>query len=285
MIKLGMFKTGMNEVVKDQTGINQAGLKQAVRYAVATLKVSLSVFLLTQSITLRAEVETTAENEAASTTVESAANESASQKDTVADVKSKNVHNSSVRRTMSPWPERKRAARSTVPPPPPGPYMSTALSEHTVAGPAFKKDSDKPKSESTAQDESLNRFSPDRPWPSNLRPAKRWQPESGYQYHSSQHENPSYMRPMNNRNAAAGMGYPSPQGQQASRDRRAGNYNPGMNNYSGSRQVTGQMRQMSNPRGRSYSNPPGYSPDYRPGSSAPYDKPSNNPQRSMQGKP
>ena len=90
--------------------------------------------------------------------------------------------------------------RNIIPPPPPGPYMSSALSDFSVKGPSFGNKSDSYESNKAASGlESSNTpmetFSPDRPWidhayrkhmhGSDCPPActpGRWMPENGYQY-------------------------------------------------------------------------------------------------------
>ena len=100
------------------------------------------------------------------------------------------------------WPERPQLNRRVVPPPPPGPYMSSALSDLSVKGLAFGRNSDSdlennPATESDPSNIPMETFSPDRPWPEhaykkhkhdcapdcpvNGSPT-RWMPESGYQY-------------------------------------------------------------------------------------------------------
>ncbi|NOQ89031.1 MAG: hypothetical protein GQ550_08920, partial [Gammaproteobacteria bacterium] len=48
------------------------------------------------------------------------------------------------------WPERKQAHRQVVPPPPPGPYMSSALSDFSVRGPSFGNNPDRSESNKAA---------------------------------------------------------------------------------------------------------------------------------------
>ena len=98
------------------------------------------------------------------------------------------------------WPERKQSNRQMVPPPPPGPYMSSALSDYSVRGPSFgsnpvSSESNKPVSASDPSNVPISTFSPDRPWidhaykkhkyNADCPPAcspQRWMPENGYQY-------------------------------------------------------------------------------------------------------
>ena len=98
------------------------------------------------------------------------------------------------------WPERKQPNRQMVPPPPPGPYMSSALSDFSVRGPSFgsnpdMSESNKPVSKVDPSNVPMETFSPDRPWlddaykkhkynpdcPPACSP-QRWMPENGYQY-------------------------------------------------------------------------------------------------------
>jgi hypothetical protein len=96
------------------------------------------------------------------------------------------------------WPERRMVNREMVPPPPPGPYMSSALSDFTVKGLSFARDSSFDRDADSdelndakymfeSSNTTMNRFSPDRPWPKNLqskntRLPSRWMPDSGYRY-------------------------------------------------------------------------------------------------------
>ena len=97
------------------------------------------------------------------------------------------------------WPERQQLNRQTVPPPPPGPYMSSALSDFSVKGPSFAINTDRdelnqPVSRVDPSNVPMETFSPDRPWPEQHADKKhkrdcppacspgRWMPENGYQY-------------------------------------------------------------------------------------------------------
>jgi len=80
------------------------------------------------------------------------------------------------------WPNRKHVKRKMVPPPPPGPYMSTALSGKSLKAPSFSSRANKPNMAFDSSKVSMNTFSPDVDWPTNLRPPTRWVPENGYQY-------------------------------------------------------------------------------------------------------
>jgi len=98
------------------------------------------------------------------------------------------------------WPKRKQSNRDLVPPPPPGPYMSSALSDFSVKGPSFglnpeKQELNQPVPRVDPSNVPMETFSPDRPWidhayrkhmhSSNCPPTcapGRWMPENGYQY-------------------------------------------------------------------------------------------------------
>ncbi len=104
--------------------------------------------------------------------------------------------NGQMRYSFPQWPLRKQVVREMIPPPPPGPYMSTALNDFSVKGFSFRRDFDRYKSsdelragnaefKSNATEKSMDVFSPDRPWPEfsssthsrrDVRP-RRWQPE------------------------------------------------------------------------------------------------------------
>ena len=93
------------------------------------------------------------------------------------------------------WPQRQQAGREMIPPPPPGPYMSSALSDYSVKAPSFGRSINKPVHRYDPSIVPMDMFSPDIPWPDNLRQAKhkhkhqspnRWMPENGYHYVSTQ---------------------------------------------------------------------------------------------------
>lgn len=79
------------------------------------------------------------------------------------------------------WPERQQVNREVIPPAPPGPYMSTALSGSSINGASFADDS-KPAIQLESPSLPMNAFGPDIPWPSNSQMPDRWEPESGYNY-------------------------------------------------------------------------------------------------------
>lgn len=83
------------------------------------------------------------------------------------------------------WPDKGPIRRERVPPPPPGPYMSSALSNYSFEGPSFASklsDSEEPDVPFDKSDMTLQAFSQDVPWPSNVSAPNRWEPQNGYQY-------------------------------------------------------------------------------------------------------
>ena len=154
------------------------------------------------------------------------------------------------------WPERKQSNRQMVPPPPPGPYMSSALSDFTVTGPSFRSnhdrhESNKPVSGSVPSDTPMATFSPDRPWlnhayrkhkykhdcPPACSP-QRWMPENGYQY-----------APLVEKKS-----YP------AVPNRMPGQRNMPDMSWSGSRLPSSRLPYMGSAPGGPYPYPPNYAP-------------------------
>jgi hypothetical protein len=80
------------------------------------------------------------------------------------------------------WPVRKPIEREQVPPPPPGPYMSLGLNDFPVRENTFDSNMNPSQIEVDPSGVPLQTFSPDVPWPANIRQTKRWMPENGYQY-------------------------------------------------------------------------------------------------------
>ena len=96
------------------------------------------------------------------------------------------------------WPQRGQSTREVIPPPPPGPYMSKALSDFSDKAKTFDRNLDKPVKSINPSNITMDTFSPDRSWPedqNNYRTngfSQRWMPESGYQYPKSQYIDRSY---------------------------------------------------------------------------------------------
>ena len=145
--------------------IKKAGLKR-----VSINKIALFVFLLTPPMVLQAEL------------AESSALKVAPQGD------DRQAGDKQELPFMFPqWPERKQVNREMIPLPPPGPYMSSALSDFSIKGQPFDRGYDKNQLNTSVDDSNVStkpveKFSPDRPWPKNLQPAKRWIPETGYHF-------------------------------------------------------------------------------------------------------
>ena len=80
------------------------------------------------------------------------------------------------------WPERRKVAhKERIPPAPPGPYMSSALSGTSFNGPSFAP-VDKPAVKLDSPRSPMRAFSPDISWPGNSKTPDRWKPENGYNY-------------------------------------------------------------------------------------------------------
>lgn len=84
------------------------------------------------------------------------------------------------------WPESRSITRERVPLAPPGPYMSSALSDFSFKEHSFDRDFDRVSSRRASRmdspDMSMEKFSPDVAWPSHAKSPERWQPENGYRY-------------------------------------------------------------------------------------------------------
>lgn len=91
------------------------------------------------------------------------------------------------------WPERRHEKRERLPPPPPGPYMSSALAldGSAVSNSPFSRD-ESPAKVPAQSNVSKSTFSPDTPWPSNSHSPHRWKPEAGYHYVQPQAKNQPY---------------------------------------------------------------------------------------------
>lgn len=80
------------------------------------------------------------------------------------------------------WPAGRQINTVMVPPPPPGPYKSLALNDFSVNQASFSIDSMQATSKLAPADVPMEGFSPDVPWPENLRPVSHRMPENGYRY-------------------------------------------------------------------------------------------------------
>ena len=101
------------------------------------------------------------------------------------------------------WPAKREAKQERVPPPPPGPYMSSALSGASFSSPVFEHDDSSAGSGSAMvpqeQAKPMQKFSPDTPWPnSNMgHSPQRWKPENGYSFVSPAKKMPYPTMPSN----------------------------------------------------------------------------------------
>ena len=145
-------------------------------------KTGLVVFLLTQSFALYAEVNASSH-----------------------DVEEKHDGVDSPQR-----PGRMQMDKEIIPPPPPGPYMSLALSDAKRHN--FQRGADKPVTGFETSDAPIETFSPDVPWPGNTREPNPWMPEQGYRF-----VQPSAMQKLNQMQPYAVPNTPY------------GNYSPGYN--------------------------------------------------------
>jgi hypothetical protein len=89
------------------------------------------------------------------------------------------------------WPERHEVRRERIPPPPPGPYMSSALTGDSIEEPSFSQ-RNRHEMMFESNSASVETFSPDAPWPSNFDSPHRWKPEDGYNYVKPQAEQQPY---------------------------------------------------------------------------------------------
>jgi hypothetical protein len=105
------------------------------------------------------------------------------------------------------WPVRQPVVKEIVPPPPPGPYMSLGLNDFPVSESSFESKANRPQIELDSSGVPIETFSPDAPWPKNIRPAKRWMPENGYQYVNPQIARQPYTAVQNNREYNYNYGY------------------------------------------------------------------------------
>lgn len=134
------------------------------------------VFLLTHSVVIQAqEAEASAAAETGAHTQEMAGSNSGQQRGFF----------------FPRWPERHEVRRERIPPPPPGPYMSSALTGDSIEEPSFsQRNRQEMKFESSSA--LTETFSPDAPWPSNFDSPHRWEPEEGYHYVKPQSEQRPY---------------------------------------------------------------------------------------------
>ena len=130
------------------------------------------------------------------------------------------TQNSAMQRNAPHW-ARRQTMQNAVPPPPPGPYKSTALSEYSKQTHASGREQLEPKNieqgeMETGQTESeqaepgqklnpaqvpMDVYNPERPWPENIRPANPWAPGYSQPSAATQYRMPA--------NPAARYNYPA----------------------------------------------------------------------------
>ena len=151
--------------------MHKLGMFKADKLTVNMLKAGFFVLFLTQSMAVQAEPDDTQEQKQ-QTAVETGSD----------DQQAGNMLPGNYPR----WPERQQVRRESTPPPPPGPYMSTALSNNSLRGHHCVGKKNRPARRMDSSARTTDMFSPDRAWPDNLRPAKRWMPADGYHFVSPQ---------------------------------------------------------------------------------------------------
>ena len=168
-------------------------------------KAGLLVFLLMQSMLVQAQVSdnavttasdtaaNTATSDAAVTTVETTVESQAAEAAETSASEDQRGKFSFPR-----WPEnRSSVSRERIPLAPPGPYMSSALSDYSFKESSFDDIRSRRASRMDSSDMSMERFSPDIPWPSHAESPARWQPENGYRYVEPHVKSKPYQMPNN----------------------------------------------------------------------------------------
>jgi len=168
------------------------------------------------------------------------------------------------------WPQhhqvnQQQTNKEIIPPPPPGPYMSSALSDYSVRAPSFgsypgKLEQHNPAHRNDSTSVPMDMFSPDIPWPKNLRPGQygtpnRWMPETDYYYAPPQSAQKSFSVPP----------YGPPANNQY-KNYYGNRYSPYMN---GSRRMPSMGMVPQGPYGNGLNHAPNYGSNYDPR----YDRP------------
>ena len=175
---------------------------------------ALSLVLLTFSAVTVAEVS---EAESSSSVTEAGAVTEMNQ--AASDNRRDEVRRKENRFSYPRWPEHSPPKRDIIPPPPPGPYMSTALNRFSLEGPSFERpEISRPPRRGVAAfdttDTRMPAFGPDTPWPddpgsNNSTPLKRWEPERGYHF-VDESEKPGSVAPVNYTQPQYVYGYQHP---------------------------------------------------------------------------
>ncbi len=133
-------------------------------------KTTLSTaMLMLLSLTAHAESASDATGLAVNDAQPDAAESVQPQQDRMPDGRAKNHR-------FSHWPHHTQANKTLIPPPPPGPYKSSALSDYSVQAPVRRSAKQPPRRPPARNDSAampMDMFSPDIPWPTNLRPERQ----------------------------------------------------------------------------------------------------------------
>jgi hypothetical protein len=169
------------------------------------------------------------------------------------------------------WPQHQQGNRAIIPPPPPGPYVSSALSDYSVRapapGPRFGKHMPRrpPAPRKGSASVPMDTFSPDIPWPKNLRPERRM-PDHRVSGQGNHYAKPKAMQKQlpvspygpTNRNRYSNFNYGKRQGQYLS--------GPKMNDMgmNGSRWMPSMGMMSQGPYNNRLNHAPSYGSNYNP---------------------
>ena len=133
------------------------------------------------------------------------------------------------------WPVKQAVAKDMPPPPPLGPYMSTALNGEQTGEPHFESMITVPVPD--FEKAPITTFSPDLPWPGDKNSANRWAPEKGYTFVAPNARPP---QPVFKQNVNRGNAY------QANPQRQQNHYSRPSRPVSSSRPVSMPNTMMNN---------------------------------------
>ncbi len=135
----------------------------------------LSAALLMLPLSVQAESSAQAPEQPLEPSLEQSLNDASSQPVQKADGKTQN-------HSFPHWPHHMQSSKSIIPPPPPGPYKSSALNDYSVSvplhvpAPAHRNAQPAARPQAVHHDTAsapMDMFSPDIPWPTNLRPSQK----------------------------------------------------------------------------------------------------------------
>lgn len=93
---------------------------------------------------------------------------------------------------------RQQVKKNVIPPPPPGPYISSALRGSSVKASSSGRNINKPAYRTAPSHVPMDAFSPDRPWPKNLRGNKQQSPANSYRPQVKRNKSNQQYRGVNN---------------------------------------------------------------------------------------